>query len=171
MGRIALIIVVAIVLVIAAGAAGYTLGNQAGFQRANQVRQQFFAGRGTGGQGAFGGGGTGTGTGGNGSGAFARNIQGSIKSVNGDTMVVTIGQRDVTVNITSQTQINKEAPGSKDQLAAGTRVLITPEGGAGGFGGGGAGGSGGTGSTTGGAGGSNGNTTINAASILITGAQ
>ncbi len=182
MGRIALIVIVVIVLVAAAGVGGYSLGNQAGFQRANQIRQQFFAGRGGNG-GAGGAGGAG---GGGFAGGFGRSIPATVKSVNGDVVVVTVGQRDVNIQLNNQTQILKSGQGSRSDLVAGARVMITAEGngGAAGSGGagatGGAGGTGGTGGGTGsgrsgGTGGGTGGTggggfgmgTFNAASIVI----
>jgi hypothetical protein len=63
-------------------------------------------------------------------------LQGVVKSVDSNTMVVTIGQRDVTVTLTDQTQFLKSVSGTRTDLAAGARVMIAPVagGGAGGAG-------------------------------------
>jgi len=79
--------------------------------------------------------------------------------VNGDTVTVTIGQRDVTVKLSDKTQIEKAASGSRTDLAAGARVTITPEGSAGGTGGNGGGSVGGS------------SDSISAAAILVLAAQ
>ena len=119
MGRTILIaLVVAIVVGGAAGFGGYKMGDAAGFERANQVRQQFAQQRqAQPGQTQQGGGFS-----------AGRGIQGTIKSVDGDTLTVTIGQRDVQVKLSDKTQIEKAASGSRTDLAAGARVTITPEG-------------------------------------------
>ena len=129
MGRTILItLVVAIVVGGAAGFGGYKMGDSAGFQRANQVRQEFAQTR-QGGQGGMGGL-----VAGGGNRAFE--LQGTVKSVDGNTMTVTIGQRDVTVMLTDKTQFLKSVAGARTDLAAGARVMVAPEGGnAGGAGG------------------------------------
>jgi len=147
MGRTILItLVVAIVVGGAAGFGGYKMGDTAGFERANLVRQQFAQTR-QGGQGDQGLGGTG-GLGGN----RAFELQGTVKSVDGNTMTVTIGQRDVTVTLTDQTQFLKSVSGTRTDLAAGARVMIAPEGG--------------NGAGAGGA-----STAVNAASVTVLPAQ
>ena len=155
MGKTILIaLVVAIVVGGAAAYGGYKTGDSAGFERANQVRQQFAQTR-QGGQSGQGQGGTG-GFGAGGNRAFE--LQGVIKSVDGDKMTVTIGQRDVTVALTDKTQFLKSVAGARTDLTAGGRVMVAPETTGGGNGGGaGAGGSGGLG-----AGGS-----VNAASVTV----
>jgi len=140
MGRTILIVfVVAIVVGGAAAFGGYKMGDSAGFERANQVRQQFAQTRqgvqGQGGQGGFGGG---TGVGGSANRAFE--LQGIVKSVEGNTMIVTIGQRDVTVTLTDKTQFLKSVAGARTDLAPGGRVMVAPETTGGGSGGAGAGG-------------------------------
>jgi hypothetical protein len=158
MGRTILIaVVVAIVVAVIAGFVGYRTGDAAGFERANLVRQQFAASR----QGAQGNTSGGFGATGGGGGNRAFELQGTVKSVDGNTMVVTVGQRDVTVTLTDQTQFLKSVSGTRTDLAAGARVMVTPAGGNGG--GAGAGGSGGT---TGGA-----NAAVNAASVTVLPAQ
>ncbi len=155
MGRTILIaLVVAIVVGGAAAYGGYKMGDTAGFERANLVRQQFAQTRqsGQGGQGQGGVGGFGAG-GGN----RAFELQGVVKSVDGNTMVVTVGQRDVTVTLTDKTQFLKSMSGTRTDLAAGERVMVAPEGSnAGGAGGAGAGGAG---------------AAINAASVTVLPAQ
>ena len=123
MGKILLVIL--IVVVVAAGATygGYRMGDSAGFERANQVRQQFSQQRQSGQGGA-------SGLTGNSSGAQGRgvNISGVIKSVDGDTITITLGQRDVQVKLSNQTQVQKAGAGSRDDLKAGESVLVTPDG-------------------------------------------
>ncbi len=137
MGRTILIsIVVAIVVGGAAAFGGYKMGDSAGFERANLVRQQFAQSR-QGGQGQFG---QGAGAGG---GNRAFELQGIVKSVDGNTMTVTVGQRDVTVTLSDKTQFLKSVAGARTDLAAGVRVMISPETTGGGNGGGGTGGAGG----------------------------
>jgi hypothetical protein len=159
MGRtILIVLVVAIVVGSAAAFGGYKMGDSAGFERANQVRQQFAqtrqGGQGQSGQSQFGQGGFGGAAGG---GNRAFELQGVIKSVEGDKITITIGQRDVTVTLTDKTQFLKSVAGVRTDLAAGARVMIAPEGGN--AGGAGAGGSGG------GAGGAS--AAINAASVTV----
>ena len=128
MGRIILIVLIVIGVAGAAGYGGYKMGDSAGFQRANQVRQEFAQTR-QGGQGGMGGLVAGSGN-------RAFELQGTVKSVDGNTMTVTIGQRDVTVTLTDKTQFLKSVAGARTDLAAGARVMVAPEGGnAGGAGG------------------------------------
>ena len=152
MGKTILIaLVVAIVVGGAAAYGGYKMGDTAGFERANLVRQQFAQTRqsGQGGQGQNGTGGFGAG-GGN----RAFELQGTVKSVDGNTITVTIGQRDVTVTLTDKTQFLKSVAGARTDLAAGARVMVAPEttGGAGAVNSGGGTGAGGS---------------INAASVTV----
>ena len=139
MGRTILIaLVVAIVVGGAAGFGGYKLGDGAGFERANQVRQQFAQQRqtgqsggansgGAGAQGGFAGTGGGAGAqGGAGRGIVA--VQGVIKSIEGDNVTVTVGNRDVTVKLSDKTQVSKAASGGRADLVTGARVMVTPEG-------------------------------------------
>ncbi len=162
MGRTILIAIVAAIVVGAiAGFVGYRTGDAAGFQYANQIRQQFAASR-QGGQGSTTGG-FGAGSGGGGNRAFE--LQGTVKSLNGNTMVVTGGQRDVTVTLTDQTQFLKSVSGARTDVAAGARVAVMPATGNGG----GSGTGGGTGSGGGGTGGAN--AAVNAASVTVLPAQ
>jgi hypothetical protein len=132
MGKTILTAFIVIVVGAIAAFAGYRVGDGAGFERANQVRQQFFqqrqTGQGNAGGFASGAGGS-NGAGGGGSGAGrALTVQGTIKSVDGDTITVTLGNRDVKVNLSDKTQLLKSVAGTRDELAAGARVMITPEG-------------------------------------------
>jgi hypothetical protein len=163
MGKTILIaLVVAIVVGGAAAFGGYRMGDSAGFERANLVRQQFAQTR----QGSQGQSGQGTSAGG---GTRAFELQGTVKSVDGDTLTVTVGQRDVTVTLTDKTQFLKSVAGARTDLAAGAHVMIAPETTGGGNGGAGASG-GGTGGSGGGAGGGAG-AAINAASVTVLPAQ
>jgi hypothetical protein len=153
MGKIILIaLVVAIVVGGAAAFGGYKMGDTAGFERANQVRQQFAQSRqGAGGQGQQNGF-----AGGAASGNRAFELQGVVKSVDNNTMTVTVSQRDVTVTLTDKTQFLKSVAGARTDLAAGARVMIAPEAGSGT-------GTGGGGGTSGGAGGGS----VSAASVTL----
>jgi len=148
MGKMILIVlVVAMVVGGAAAFGGYKMGDSAGFERANQVRQQFTQTRqGSQGQGGQGGFAAGTSSGGVGNRAFE--LQGTVKSVDGSTLIVTIGQRDVTVTLTDKTQFLKSVAGARTDLAAGARVMVAPDAGSGVGTGGGTGGTGGAGSTS-----------------------
>ena len=155
MGRTILIaLVVAIVVGGAAAYGGYRMGDNVGFERANQVRQQFAQTR-QGGQGQNGQGGFSGAAGGN----RAFELQGVIKSVDGDKLTITIGQRDVTVTLTDKTQFLKSVAGARTDFTAGGRVMVAPE----------AGGNGGTG--TGGGGGTGAGGSVSAASVTLLPAQ
>jgi len=164
MGKTILItLVVAIVVGGVAAFGGYKMGDNAGFQRANLVRQQFAQSR-QGGQGQFG---QGAGAGG---GNRAFELQGTVKSVDGDTLTVTVGQRDVTVKLSNTTQILKSVASTRTDLVAGAHVIITPAAGnAGGGAGAGTGSGGGTGASGAGAGSASG--TLNAASVTVVPSQ
>jgi len=155
MGRTILIaLVVAIVVGGAAAYGGYKMGDTAGFERANLVRQQFAQTR-QGGQGST------TGGSGTGGGNRAFELQGTVKSVDGNTMVVTVGQRDVTVTLSDKTQFLKSVSGARTDLAAGARVMVAPEGGNAGGAGTGGNGSGASGASA----------AVNAASVTVLPAQ
>jgi hypothetical protein len=162
MGKTILIaLVVAIVVGGVAAYGGYKMGDTAGFQRANLVRQQFAQTRQSG-QGGTGGVGAGGGN-------RAFELQGTVKSVDGNTMVVTVGQRDVTVTLTDKTQFLKSVSGTRTDLAAGALVMVAPV--AGGGNGGGAGGTGAGGAGAGGAGAGGASAAVNAASVTVLPAQ
>ncbi len=123
-----------VIVVVAAAAAlgGFFYGTSVGEARANQVRQNFFAQRngqgGNGGGGGFGQGGQG---GQNGQGN-RRGTAGTVKSINGNTMQVSTRDSVVTVNLSSQTQVEKQAPGSLSDIKAGERVVVVGSQGSGG---------------------------------------
>ncbi len=150
MGRIVLVVFIVAAVGAAAAYGGYRMGDAAGFERANMVRQQFAQTR-QGGQGGQSGAGGLVAGGGN----RAFELQGAVKSVDDNTMVVTMGQRDVTVTLTDKTQFLKSVAGARTDLAAGARVMVAPEGGN-------AGGSGGAGGAI---------AVINAASVTVLPAQ
>lgn len=128
MGKTILTAFIVIVVGAIAAFAGYRVGDGAGFERANQVRQQFLQQRQTGQTGAGAAGGSnGIGSGGSGAGR-AFTVQGTVKSVDGDTLTVTLGNRDVTVKLGDKTQLLKSVEGTRAELAAGAHVMITPEG-------------------------------------------
>ena len=120
MKRTILIIAIVVVLLAATGIGAYAMGDNAGLQRANAVRQQFFQGRQTNGEqsqqgGTLGGGGN-----------FAgRGMQGTIKSINGNTLVITLGTREVNVTLDGKTQVERTAPASQSDLAVNERVMVT----------------------------------------------
>ena len=149
-------LVVAIVVGGAAAYGGYKTGDSAGFERANLVRQQFAQTRQSGQSGQGQGG-----TGGFASGNRAFELQGTVKSVDGNKMTVTIGQRDVTVTLTDKTQFLKSVAGARTDLTAGTRVMVAPEGGNAGGAGTGGNGSGASGASA----------AVNAASVTVLPAQ
>ena len=136
MGKV--ILVIAIVIVVGAGAAfaGYRMGDAAGFERANQVRQQFAQQRQSSqlAQGGAGAGGAGGFTSGGGAAGRAFAVQGTVKSVEGDTVTVAMGNREVKVKLGDKTQMWKSVAGARSELAAGVQVMITPEGSLGGSG-------------------------------------
>src|SRR5512138_2602630 len=111
-----------VIIVVAAVAAfgGFFYGTSVGEARANQVRQDFFAQR----NGQGGNGGASGGVGNAGGGLFGQNGQGTqngqgnrrgtagtVKSNNGNTMQVSTRDSVVTVNISSQTTVEKQARG------------------------------------------------------------
>ena len=136
------ILIALLAAIVAGGAAafgGYKMGDAAGFERANQVRQQFAASRQNtlaqstqGGQGQFAQGAQGQG------GNRAFELQGVVKSVDGNKVTVTIGQREVAVTLTDKTQVLKSVAGARTDLVAGARVSVSPEAGSTGAGAGGA---------------------------------
>jgi len=122
MRRTILLVVIVIVLASAAGAGGYMMGDRAGFERANAVRQEFFQQRqAAGGQGQPGSLGSGAGM------SRGAGVSGVIKSVEGDSLTITLGNRDVKVMLNDKTQVLKSTPGARSELTAGARVMITAE--------------------------------------------
>ncbi len=123
-------IVVAIVVVVAAAAGfgGYTMGKNAGVAQALSARSAFLAARGvggTGGAGGFGGGAGGFG-GANGGRTFDPNnfAAGQVKSVSGDTVQLSTATEVLTVKLSSQTQIEKQASGAVSDIQPGERLTV-----------------------------------------------
>jgi hypothetical protein len=114
-------IVVAIVVVVAAAAGfgGYTMGKNAGQAQALAARNTFLAARGAGGTGGAGGG---TGGGRN----FDPNTfaSGQVKSISGDTVQLSTATEVLTVKLSSQTQIQKQATGAVGDIQPGQRLTI-----------------------------------------------
>jgi Domain of unknown function (DUF5666) len=113
-------IVVAIVVVVAAAAGfgGYTMGKNAGQAQALTARSAFLTARGAGGTGGTGGAGGG------------RNIDpntfasGQVKSISGDTVQLSTATDVLTVKLSSQTQIQKQATGAVSDIQPGERLTI-----------------------------------------------
>ena len=132
--KTALLAVVVVVLMAGSGAAGYYFGNQNGLTTAQNIRAEFFAGRGggTGTGGQFTGGtpqaqGTrGAGQGGQGAGFGRPTAAGVVKSVQGNTITVT--QQDgstTTVTVDDKTQYEKQVSGTLADVTAGLRIVVT----------------------------------------------
>ncbi len=105
-------------------AAGSFYGGMA-YQRTqtNNVRNRFLASRGLNGTtNGFTNGGTGNG---NFQGGFGRGAQGTIKSINGNTLTIATAQNDITVTLSGTTVIDKTSPASTTDLAQGDRVVVT----------------------------------------------
>jgi len=107
-----------VVLAIVAAVGGYLVGHNAGFQQANNARAAFMAqrfGQGANGQGTFTGaarqGGMGT--------------TGTVKSVDGNTVVVTTRNGDVKVKLSQDTAVQKMAEGSVQDIQPGLRIVVT----------------------------------------------
>ncbi len=120
-----------VVIVVAAVAAfgGYSYGLQQGQLRASDIRNQFLAARGLGGNGAQAGGGQGfggQGATGTGNRQFNANnfANGQVKSISGDTIQLSTATEVLTVKLTSQTQIEKMGQGSASDIQAGERITI-----------------------------------------------
>ncbi len=138
-----LIAIVVVVLMAGSGAAGYYFGNQNGLTTAQNIRTEFFAGRtgGTGGQFATGnsqgtpqaqgtrGGGQG-GQGGQFAGLLAgrATANGSVKTVQGNTITVT--QNDgssATVTVDDKTTIQKFVTGTIADVQPGLTIIVTEQ--------------------------------------------
>ena len=124
--KIVLAVVVAIVLIGAAGFGGYTMGHSAGLSDAQNVRNEFFqqrSGQG-GGNGQFA-----QGQGGQGgqNGQFARRPAafGTVKSVQGNTIELTAADGStVTVSTSAQTTVQKTVAGAVSDIKPGYRVSV-----------------------------------------------
>ena len=108
---IAVAAVVVIVVAAAAGFGGYSIGVSAGRSQALSARERFLQARGVYGQGQ--------------GGASADNFAaGQVKSVNGDTIELSTAQSVLTVKLSPNTQIQKQATGSVSDLQAGERITV-----------------------------------------------
>jgi len=114
------IIIVALLVVLAAVAGSFWAGMSFGQARANQGRQQF---RGPGGQGP--------GLlrtpqpGQGGPGRFGGGIMGTVEAVEGDTLVVTTQEGDISVQTTDTTLIEKYTTVAISDLEAGEGVMVS----------------------------------------------
>ena len=124
------IVVAVILLVVAAGAAGfggYTVGKKAGQQSALAARNAFLQARGGQPQGRgppAGGAPQGQVGGGFDSGNVAN---GEVKQVDGDTLLLSTAQEVMTVHLTGDTEIRTMATGTVADLVAGERVTVLGE--------------------------------------------
>lgn len=118
-------IAVAIVLAVVIGVGGFFAGTAYGQSQANNTRAEFFRSRGGGGQGGQGGQTGMNGQGGQG-GQFGRPAAfGTVKSVNGNTIIIT--QQDgstVTVTANAQTVVQKTVNGTVSDIQPGERVTV-----------------------------------------------
>ncbi len=128
--RTALIALAVIVVIVVVGAGAFYEGSNYGFGQAQNIRTEFFQSRT--GQSAQGNGsaqrtpGAGAAQGGQGAQFAGRGVNGTIKSVEGSTLVVT--QRDgstITVTINAQTAIQKVSTGTASDLVPGANVTVT----------------------------------------------
>jgi hypothetical protein len=123
-GKWIALIIVALVVVAAAGAfGGYTTGVNAGKSQALAARTAFLAERGNGnGQGgaAFGG------QGGTGGRQFNPNnfASGQVKQIDGNTIQLSTAQAVVTVKLSDQTQIQKMGAGTLSDITTGERITV-----------------------------------------------
>jgi hypothetical protein len=124
----AIVVVIVVVAAAAAGYAGYTMGKNAGVAQGITARNAFLAARGVGGTGGNGGGGGGFGGGAGGAGG--RNFDpnnfaaGQVKSISGDTVQLSTATDVVTVKLTDQTQIQKQASGTVSDIQPGERLTV-----------------------------------------------
>jgi len=117
------VIAVLALLVVVAGIGGYVMGTSAGEARASNIRRQFMAGR-FGGQVA--GGAEAEGAPRLGLGARPA-ASGTVKSVTGNTIVVSTPGGDVTVTVAEGAPVMKTVPASIADVAPGVRVTVTGE--------------------------------------------
>ncbi len=106
-------------LVVVAGVGGYFLGSNAGRASANAARSRFLAER-MGGQGGNGGSGrlaTGMFPGGGGT-------MGTVKSIEGNTIIVTTRDGEVKVQVRDNTAVRKMADGTLQDVQPGLRITV-----------------------------------------------
>jgi len=114
------IIIVTLLVIVAAVAGSFWAGMSFGQARANQGRERF---RGPGGQGPglFGTPQPGQG----GAGRFGGGIMGTIEAVEGDTLIVTTQEGDISVRTTDTTLIEKYTTVAVSDLEAGEGVMVS----------------------------------------------
>jgi hypothetical protein len=129
-GKWIALIIVALVVVAAAGAfGGYTTGVNSGKSQALAARNAFLADRGIGnGQNAGAFNGQGSNGGQNGGRQFnppAGNFAaGQVKQIDGNTIQLSTAQAVVTVKLNDQTQIQKMGPGTVSDIQTGERITV-----------------------------------------------
>jgi hypothetical protein len=114
-----LIIVGVIGLVLIFSAGSFYGGMAYARNQANQVRAQFLASRGLGGNGNA------NGAGSQRQGFFGGGATGQVKSIDGNVLTISTAQNVTTVNLSASTQIAKAEPGTTADLQPGERVLVT----------------------------------------------
>jgi hypothetical protein len=127
-GKWIALIIVALVVVAAAGAfGGYATGVNAGKNQALAARNAFLADRGIGnGQGGAAFAGQGSSGGQNGGRQFDPNnfASGQVKQIDGNTIQLSTAQAVVTVKLNGQTQIQKMAAGAPSDIQTGERITV-----------------------------------------------
>ncbi len=116
------LIIGTIVLLVVVGVGAFYAGDNYGQSQVQNVRYQFFAGRGGQGGGQGGNGGAG------GQGGQFRGTFGTVKSIQGNTLTVT--QQDgttQTLTLTAQTTIQKTVDGTPSDLQPGDRITIVTD--------------------------------------------
>lgn len=113
-----LLVIAGIALLAVAAGAGFQYGKMYQSNQANQIRSQFLRSRGINSE-------NGTrGAGGGGFGGFGGGVFGQLKSVNGNTLTVTTQNGDETVDLTTNTQIEKTTTGTTADLKAGEQLIV-----------------------------------------------
>ncbi len=119
-------IALAVVLIAGAGVGGYFLGVEQGKTQAANVRTQFLAERFGGtpsgqmvpGQFPQGQGGTGR------AGAFGRGATGTVKEIQGNTILVSTAAQELKAQVTNDTRITLSVQGSISDIKVGDRIII-----------------------------------------------
>ncbi len=113
-----------VVLVVIAAVGGYMVGHRAGVQQANVARATFMAQR-FGGQQLANGLGPGNLAGGVRQGGMGAN--GTVKSIEGSTLIVTTRSGEVKVKLGQDTVVQKMAQSSLQEIRPGMRIAVTGE--------------------------------------------
>lgn len=120
-------VVLAVVLIAGAGVGGYFYGVEQGKAQAASVRERFIAerfgtalpnGQAAPGQFLPGQGATGRG------GVMGRGATGTVKQIQGNTLLVSTAERELKVQITADTRITLTTQGSVSDLKIGDRIII-----------------------------------------------